>query len=206
MADLWREAVIRVVETFVGFGSDFPVPHRSLKPPVFSAPRQVHHAQHRRKYCKSSEWGKAVALYRLEPPTSFSKHRRLTIARSSRRVAGTGVISLLCPSVWRVCRWPESDFGRDRRGYAPSTLKMVGDGRRAPPVADTLPVINSLRSLHPRPAFDRYGDGLDLRSQILRSQFLMSGVRGELNSIYLEEALDNRSLDGETSGPPLLPG
>lgn len=29
--DWRREAVVRVVETFVGFGSDFPVPHQSLQ-------------------------------------------------------------------------------------------------------------------------------------------------------------------------------
>ena len=51
-ADLRRKAVVRVVENVrrlrVGL---------SRSQPVFTAPRQVHHAQHRRKYRRVSEWG-----------------------------------------------------------------------------------------------------------------------------------------------------
>lgn len=51
-AGMRRKAAVRVVENVRRLRVRL-----SRSPPVFAAPRQVHHAQHRRKYCKSSEWG-----------------------------------------------------------------------------------------------------------------------------------------------------
>lgn len=60
-SELRRKAAVRVVDSFRVRLS------RSL--PVFAAPRQAHHARHCRKYRMLSEWGgKAVALWRLDPP------------------------------------------------------------------------------------------------------------------------------------------